>query len=94
MEMFGFRLIQLFQMITHCLELGYAFFDMNTFLKKMVILAHAWSLIIFRLVFSVLQGVPSQNVFFKRAKMSENQYEDKKKYGSIITKPHHLTYNL
>ena len=36
-------------------------------------------------------GVPSQNVFLKGLKMSENQYVDKKKDSSIITKPHHLT---
>ena len=38
-----------------------------------------------------IQGVPSQNVFLKGLKMSENQYVDKKKDSSIITKPHHLT---
>ena len=35
-----------------------------------------------------------RNSFFKGLKMSDNQYVDKKKDSSIITKPHHLTYNL
>ena len=35
-----------------------------------------------------------RNSFFKGPKMSDNQYVDKKKISSIITKPHHLTYNL
>ena len=53
---------------------------------------------------SKIQNIPFQkskyrvshlrNSFFKGPKMSENQYVDKKKDGSIITKPHHLTYNL